>query len=784
MNLFSLYSNLIKKFYIPILFLLGLATTYLSINYINIKIDNSSDSLLLQSDTSLKYYRDTAKNYKEDSSLVIAYEPKLDLLSKENITVMNKMTMELSSIKNILSVSSLVNVPLLKSTSMSLSEMLSHIPTINDSRIDISKVKEELLSNPLYTNNLVSMDLKTTAIMLNTNPDLNNLEQTELIKNIREVINNYKDNGVLVLGGVAMIATDMGAYIKSDLEIYGLSIFILLLVILLFLYREIYFVLTTFVILTTTLLLGVIAISYFDLPITVISSNYMAMQLIITTSILIHLVVRYKLNENANQNNYEDNILITMQEMLVPTSLSILTTTVGFVSLLYSNILPIINLGLMMGVSIVISLLVTYLMFPSILMLITRKKRDNKFVNILSSMDNIIFNKSKFILLITTIIFITSVYFGNKIFVENSFIDYFKKETEIYKGMYLIDNKLGGTTPLDIIIDFKPIEKEIEDILPVDNIEEDEFSDFEDFEEDESDISTYWFSKDKLEVIKKVHEYLSNKDNIGKVLSAQSIIILGKQLNDNKELTEFELSLILSKMPEQYKDILIYPYVNIEKNQLRFTTRIKDSNKELRRDELIKSINKELPIILKDYDVKVHTTNIMVLYNNVLQSLFESQIKTLSLVILIIFVMFLILFRSLKYAFVGTLVNIIPIGTVFLLLGFLKIPLDMMTITIASISMGIAVDNTVHYLFKYRKERILQPVINAIKETNKTIGQAILYTTITIVLGFLVMLYSEFIPTVNFAILTSSAIFMAFLSNLLLLPVLLKKLDSDKTSNI
>jgi len=780
MNLFSLYTSLIKKFNFLIIFLISFITLYLSINYINIKIDNSSDSLLLQSDKSLQYYKKTSKNYKENSSLVIAYEPNKDLLSNDNILVMNKMTIELSNIKNVLSVSSLVNVPLLKSTDMSLSEMLSNIPTINDNRIDILKVREELLTNPLYTENLVSKDLKTTAIMLTTNINLSNIEQSKLIKNIRTVIDNYKTNGTLVLGGVAMIATDMGAYIKSDLEIYGLSIFVLLLIILLFLYREIYFVLTTFVILTTTLLLGVIAISYFNLPITVISSNYMAMQLIITTSILIHLVVRYKLNENTQNNNYENNILITMQEMFVPTSLSILTTTVGFVSLLYSNILPIINLGLMMGISIVISLLITYLMFPSILMLIKRKERNNNFVNILSSMDDIIFNKSKLILIFTTLIFVISVYFGNKIFVENSFIDYFKKETEIYKGMYLIDNKLGGTTPLDIIIDFKPLEKE----EIIESVEEDEFSDFEDLDDTEEDNAIYWFNKDKLEVIKKVHNYLLNKKNIGKVLSAQSVIILGKQLNDNKELTEFELSLILSKMPEQYKDILIYPYVNIEKNQLRFTTRIKDSNKELRRDELIKSINKELPIILKDYEVKIHTTNIMVLYNNVLQSLFESQIKTLSLVILIILIMFLILFRSLKYAFIGTIVNIIPIGTVFLLLGLLKIPLDMMTITIASISMGIAVDNTVHYLFKYRKEINKNSVTNAIKETNKTIGQAILYTTITIVLGFLVMLYSEFIPTVNFAILTSSAIFIAFLSNLLLLPVLLKRIDSDKTSNI
>ena len=778
MNIFKIYSNLISKLYIPILIILSLGTIFLSLNYINIKIDNSSDSLLLQSDTSLKYYNKTSLNYKSDNNLVIAYEPNLDMLSEQNIFILNNITNDLSNIKNISTVTSLINIPLLKSTNMSLSEMITKMPTLNDKETDLIKVKLELKTNPLYTNNIISEDLKTTALLLNIKENLSSEEQTELIKDVRSITTLYKKHGNIVLGGVSMIAVDMGAYIKSDLQVYGLSIFILLLVILLFLYREIYFVLVTFITLTTTLLLGIVSISYFNLPITVISSNYMAMQLIITTSILIHLVVRYKINENLNLYTYKENILVTMQEMFVPTSLSILTTTVGFVSLLYSNILPIINLGVMMGLSITISLFITYLLFPSILMLLERKKRDNKFINLFFSLDNLIFNKSKYIILATMIIFSTSIYFGNKIFVENSFIDYFKKTTEIYKGMFLIDNKLGGTTPLDIIIDFK--ELQIEEKLPAANLAaeaevDDGFDDFDDFDETEEETDLYWFDEDKLRIIKKVHNYLENIDSIGKVLSAHSVITLGKQLNDNKDLTPFELSLILSKMPEKYKDILIYPYVNIEKNQLKFTTRVKDSDKDLRRNELIIKIKKDLIIMLQTDNVEVHTTGIMVLYNNVLQSLFDSQIKTLSLVILIIFTMFLILFRSLRFAIIGTTVNIIPIGTVFLLLGYLKIPLDMMTITIASISMGIAVDNTVHYLFKFKKEILHNSKEVAIKNTNKTIGQAILYTTITIVLGFLVMLYSEFIPTVNFAILTSTAIFIAFLSNILLLPILLKK---------
>jgi len=776
MKIFNLYSYLIKSK--PLFVILFVIITMIAISFkiTDLKIDNSSDSLMLQSDSSLIYYQKTLKNYKEENNLVIAYTPNLDMLSEKNILIMSGLSKDLLLLDNVKKITSIINIPLMKSSNIPLSEMLNDIPLLTDKRIDKKKAKIELLTNPLYSNNIISKDFKTTAILITINDIKDGDTQTKLIKDIRNITDKYKSSGNLVLGGVSMIASDMGTYIKKDLKTYGISIFILLLLILLFLYREVYFVVNTFLILSMSLLVGAGVIALFNWPITVISSNYMAMQLIITTSILIHLTVRYKLNENLKIYNYEDNIMITMREMFVPTALSILTTVVGFVSLLYADILPIVNLGLMMGTAIIISLIISYLMFPALLMVFKRKKRNNYFLQLLSSVDKIIFTKSYIVLIITAIIFIFSLYFGSKIFVENSFINYFKSSTEIYKGMYLIDNKLGGTTPLDIIIDLKENTVEIEDDIISEN--DGSFDEFDEFEEEQGEGTIYWFTNERLALIKKVHEYLENTKSIGKVLSANSIIELGKQLNDDKYLTTFELSLVLNKMPEEYKEMLIYPYINIDKNQLRFVTRVIDSDSTLRRNELVTKINKDLTLLINDKEIKSNTTNIMVLYNNMLQSLFSSQIKTLSLVLFIIFGMFLLLFRSFKYALIGITVNIIPIGAVFMLLGYLRIPLDMMTITIASISMGIAVDNTVHYLFKYKKEIKSNDVETSIINTNKSIGQAILYTTISIILGFMTMLFSEFIPTINFAILISVAIFIAFLSNLFLLPVLLKKIDS------
>jgi len=778
----KLYKKIIFNYSKYLLIGAFLIIIYLAFNVLNLKIDTSSKSLMLQSDKSLQYFNKISNEYKNEDSLIVAYNSKDIVLSKTNIKIIKELTNTFSKLKGVVSVSSISNVPLLMSSDKSLSEVLENIPTLDKSNLNIKKVKKELKTNPLYTNNLVSKDLKTTALLISLNNNLSSIDKSNLIKEIRQIFKRYSNEKTqLVLGGVSMIANDIGHYISSDLKTYGLLVFILVILTLSILFKDLYFVILSIIILLSSIIGSSGIISLFNLPISVISSNYMALQLIITTSIIVHLIVRFKDNERDCHNlKYNDIVFLTITEMIIPIFLAAFTTIIGFISLLFAKILPVINLGLMMSLSIIFSVVFIFIFFPAFMIVFKKSKKINKRPKnfIIQKLLKISFLNNYILLSITVLFIIITGFYSSKIFVENSFINYFKATTPIHIGMSLIDKKLGGTTPLDIIVDL-PINSKKEVSNP--NEKEDDFGDFEEEYNDTKNENEYWFTENKLKIIKEVHEYLETKKDIGKVLSLNSIIELGKIINNGKYLDSFEIAIIFNKIPEKYKKILFYPYVDIKNNQLRFKTRIIDSNKDLRRNELINNIKKELQEKLKKSGAKVHLTNIMVLYNNMLQSLFQAQIKTLLLLFGILFLTFLILFKSLKTAIIASIVNLLPVGAVFGTLGYLHIPLDMMTITIAAISTGISIDNTIHYIYKYsnfRKEGL--SIKRSIIKTHLSVGHAILYTFIIIILGFLTMVFSEFLPTTYFALLTILALLTSLLTNLIILPKLLVLTDNRK----
>ncbi|MBA7716749.1 hypothetical protein ES703_125825 [subsurface metagenome] len=360
--------------------------------------------------------------------------------------------------------------------------------------------------------------------------------------------------------------------------------------------------------------------------------------------------------------------------------------------------------------------------------------------------------------------------------VENSFIDYFHDTTEIHQGMKVIDQRLGGTTPLDVIIDFEEpdtLSASTEPAVTESDETLDEFDEFDEFDEAAAD-EKYWFNAEKMTRIKTVHDYLNNLPETGKVLSLATMLGITEKLNNGKPLDSFELALLYSESPDEFKTMLIKPYVSVEHNQVRFWARVRDSQKTLRRNELLKNIKKDLTVMLELNEENIHLTGLLVLYNNMLQSLFGSQILTLGITVLLLTGMFLVLFRSLKIALIALLPNVLSVAVVLGVMGWLNIPLDMMTITIAAISIGIAVDNTIHYIHRFKdefqKDRRYLPTMH---RCHGSIGHAMYYTSITIIIGFSILALSNFIPSVYFGLLTGLAMLIALLAALTLLPQML-----------
>jgi len=820
----KLYQRLILKHPLSVLLIVLLSIFLFSFNVSKLEIDASAETLLLDDDKDLAFARVLAKRFKSDEVLVMAYQPKADLLSVQSIDTLKALTAELEALPMVSSVTSLLTVPLLYSPLRDIEALLNETITIQSQDIDLSLAKNEFLTSPLYKDSLVNKSFTISSILINLKKDTKytalleernvllqkqknaTLSEDEVktlhktikdfkqhrdtqrelssknISDIRAIMSKHTDKASLFLGGVQMISNDIVAFVKSDLATYGSILILLLIIVLGVVFRKARWVVLPILICTLSVIAITSALGYWGWEITVISSNFIALQLIITISIVLHLIVRYEeLLSKYPRASKKRTILLTMLSKVTPTFFAIITTIAGFTSLLFSHIHPIINLGWMMSAGIVFSFLISFIIFPTVLMLLQKKHTKNipakktkeRTFSLAKLSSSIVLHKHKTIFAVTLLAIVFSLTGASKLIVENSFINYFKKETSIYQGMKIIDQEFGGTTPLDVILTFADETTDEVATITSDKNEEDQDS-FEDEFNEEVDQERYWFTDEKIAIIQKVHSYLYALKDTGDVRSFASILDTGKILNKGKALDAVEIALLYKKLPQHYKDVIVSPYVNIAHNQVRFSTRIKDSNEGLRRNELLQKINTDLAAFLNPKVVTYRLSNLMVMYNNMLQSLFSSQISTLSFLLLILFVMFLLLFRSIKLTLITLVVNIIPISIIFGFMGWLSIPLDIMTITIAAIAMGIGVDNTIHYIYRFKEEyHKKNDYPTVMQRTNESIGYAMVYTSITVIIGFSILTLSNLVPTIYFGLLTMLVMAAALVSNLVLLPKLL-----------
>ena len=795
------------------------------------QLDASSDTLLLEGDKDLRYYKDIKARYGDDEFLVVTYQPHADLFDPVIISSLTRLRNELEELNSVDSVVSILDVPLLKSPPKSLSELSENAPNYLSPETDKILAKDELLNSTLYKNLIISNDGRTTALLLNLviNESLNSLidqrdelrakrltqmlnnneklaleelsadiknlrtsyraENALMIKNIRAVLSKYQDDGKIFLGGVPMITVDMIDFIQNDIEVFGVSLLLFLIISLLLIFKNPRWMFISM----ACCLLGLVVMTGFlgivGWPVTVVSANFVALLLIFSLSVSVHLTVRYlelnQLHPKASQIWLVQQTLIDKWEPCLYTTI---TTMVGFASLLVAGLKPVIDFGWMMLISMGAIFIMVFLLFPSILVQLKKlplEKEKDLTLGITNSLSDLVLNKPKSTFSAFLIMAIISTIGIFSLTAENQFIKAFKENTEIYQGLSVIDRELGGTTPLDIIIEADPsyFEEKLS-LMDDDEFFGDEFFEDEFFEEDkmEYDIGadSYWYNSFRLKTIDSVHDYLESLDEAGKVVSISTTMDVLKTLNDGEEIDTFFLSLLYKKVPQDVKEALFDPYLSEDGNQLRISFRVFESYPDLQRNELIKKIKKDLveEIGLKESQIKL--TGMLVLYNNVLESLIRSQILTIGVVFLAILIMFLFLFRSLKYAFVAIIPSILASASVLGLMGWLGIPLDIMTITIAAICIGIGVDHSIHYIHRFRKEIELGYSSKiAVKNSHASIGKAIYYTSIIIIIGFSILSLSNFVPTIYFGTFTAFAMLIALIANLTLLPLLLININSD-----
>jgi len=890
-----------------------------------LEIDASSQTLLLDNDEDLQIWREVSKRYETPNFLVVAYTPAGDLLAPETVRKIAQMDAAFSKLDFVASVTDITNVPLLLNKGGGMSELLKHIPTLTDADVNLTAARREFATSPFYASNLVSADLRTTAILINLRPQTryeellrvrdgakSALEQAEheanrsgaqisqlkdALKVAEQNFKSYRDElrekdhrdimalraliagfekeftgDRLFLGGLNMIADDMVGYVRSDLATYGLGALVLLLACFWLFFRQAKFILLPLIICAYSVVLAAGLFGFLSFEVTVISSNFIALQLIITVSVCIHLIVAYR-EFSARFHAFSQRQLVyaVLRERAMPCFFAIFTTVIGFMSLIFCDIKPVISLGIMMSVGISISLVTAFGVFGAVMSLLRRTHNNRSFeqhfkFTLWCAETALRSRGAVYGVCAAAVIF--GLYGISQLRVENSFIGYFKKSTDIRAGMEVIDTNLGGTIPLDIVVKFKSASgvdsasgsensasgsansKNGENSNPAgqnsiahnsatqnstataqnsiagnsipqssvaaaQNLNDQNFSeqgsaaatqpsdaanleqnstasdDFGDFEAEyaaNENKPQYWFTSEKMRIISKIDDFLKDKnvtghEFIGNVSSLASLLKLGKQINQGRNLDDLSLALIYSEMPANYREMVLSPFVNIKANEAHFSVRTIDSDPRLRRAKFLKDLQSGLNSLLAGEQASAQISGIMVLYNNMLQSLMSSQIDTLGITVLVLFVLFVIIFRSFSYALIAIVVNLIPLCACFGIMGVAGIPLDIMSITIAAISIGIGVDDVIHYIYRYKREFARSgDEATAIRASHASIGYAMYYTSFAIILGFSVMMMSNFWPTIYFGMLICLVMSLLLLGALIILPSLIMSRKSLKFS--
>ncbi|TDJ60863.1 MAG: hypothetical protein E2O36_07030 [Proteobacteria bacterium] len=811
------YDRSVLKFPRLTVLVLAAILAFFAMSIPDFKLDASSDSLLLENDVDLRRYREVGERYGVREFLFVTVKPYGDLFDRATIDLVGEIRDEFDNLDAVHSVVSMLDVPLVKNVDgVTLGTIATKFRLLEYDDVDLERAREELTTSPIYRDLVVNSAGTLTAIQIFLNHDENFLnaqrrrdeliikrdseglttfEQDELqrildgyavMKNasdaanhqalidIRKVMANYGDRATLYVGGVEMIFDDMITFIGKDLIVFGAGVAIFLVVMLSVIFGEVRWVALP---LASCVYAGTLMVGFLGLVgwnVTIISSNFISMMLIITMSMNIHLIVRYRefFRDLPADTSQFELVRETTRHMVRPCLYTAMTTVIAFTSLVISGIKPVIDFGWMMTIGLAVVFITSFTLFPALLLLL--KKRPLRrpegehyvFTEVLGRFTE---NHGTLVLSASILAAVLGVAGIQRLEVENSFINYFHEDTEIYQGLKQIDESLGGTTPLDIILKFSP--NDPENVGGKDPV----FGDLDElFGEIESDDADVWFTPTKIDKIKAVHDYLDGLDAIGKVLSLATIVRVAEDLNNGREFDAFQLNIIYKRMPPPLRGAMIDPYISIPDDEARISTRIYDSRPDLRRNALLEQIDRDLQDKLGFAPEEFQITGLLVLYNNYLQSLFKSQIQTLGVVMLGILVMLWILFGSLKVALIGIIPNLLAASSILGLMGWLNIPLDMMTITIAAITIGIAIDDCIHYLYRFREEYpATKDYIATMHYCHANIAKAAFYTTITITVGFSILMASNFIPTVLFGMLTALAMIIALLAALTLMAKLI-----------
>ncbi len=764
------------------------------------EIDASADTLLTHGNEKYIQSKLVSEEFSPEEFLFVAYQPKdRPLLSAETFEDLRSLSDEIEQLERVESVRSILNVPLpTLAGEGSMGNMDPAALTIERAGFSIDAIASALRGHPIYEDLLVDSELTVTAlqVLFRPNSELaalqsritaleaaslestpgedaeDELEQLRLdaaplqkeltdvrngeVEAIRNIVAEYEDTADIYLGGVHVLGYQLVEIVRNDLVVFGAAIACLIAILLLVLFREIRWILVAFACCLTSIVCTIGLFGLLGFKATVISANFIALQLILTLALVVHLIVQYREYARVNTDWQQPQLIReTMRTKIPPSLYTAVTTAIGFGSLLASGLQPVISFGWMMMIAMAVSLGITLLLFPALLTILNRRTEVDEtgiVRRLLGGFAELSVSRPALVGISTSILFLVCVAGFLRLDVENSFINYFAESTDAHRELTFIDEHMGGSTPLDIVYTTPPAAGEL------------------------------LMEAETFTTMQKIQALLEQHEAVGKILSLVNYTELAREVNDGMPLTEYEITAAYRLMDDDLRDSLLGSYFSPESRDVRISLRIQDTTPDLDRGELLQALRSDVEAVLGE-DADYRMTNLFVLYQDILERLYRSQIVTLGIVFVAVFVAFLVIFRSLRIATIATVPNVLVTATVFGIMGWFGIALDLMTITIAAVAMGIAVDDAIHYIHRYRIEAGKSDPATAIRKTHASVGFALLYTTLIIVVGFGSLAFSDFVPSVLFGLLTGVALTGALLFNVTVLPVLLARFPEKRLVN-
>ena len=760
------FINKVIKFRWFIVIIIPLIAIFMALQLKDLAFEGSYRIWFAKDSKTLKDYDNFRSVFGNDQAITVTFKNEKGIFNKESLEVINRITQKFWETEFISRVDSLTNYQYVYKNiedpdDIIVEDFISDFETLSLKDI---KIKEQLiLKEDAVLGRLISEDLKTTTIVARLSPNAGESPEVSLkLKALAEAIiapeiKKYKYT--FYLNGGPIVNSSFIEIAQADGALFTPLVLIITMILLLVIFKKFSTMITSIaiVIFTFLIVLSVQVILGYKL------NNFTVNMPVFITAIGIadamHIFWIYTVSRKQGKDNI-DAIHYTMQKNFLPILFTSLTTAVGFASLSISNVIPIKTLGIATANAALLAFVLTMLFIPAVLAIINPKikqveEHENKSIKFSQWYGSFIVKYDKRIFLLTSLVFIVLACGIFYVKVDSNTVRYFKEDVPWRKTVNFIENNISGPMSYEIIVDSK-IKDGVKDPVFLKTVKKFQKEFKNEFSKEVRHVNSL------ITVIEKFNEVMNNS----------------KSIPDSQNLIAQYLLLYSLSLPQGME---INDQMDIEERLFRVTanTNVLDTSKDL---EMIEWVSAWWKTNSK-YSAQVEGQTAM--FAHMQADVTDTLISSISLAIVAVTLMMLLIFRKIKYLPLFILPNILPIALVIGIMGWLNIYIDIGVAIAGAIIIGVAVDDTIHFFVKYfeaRKNKL------SMEETFTYVmqyaGNAIIFTTIILCLSFSIFVFSDFLPNYMFGIVTASALIIALLADLLLLPALLSMFDTYKNNKI